>query len=229
MYSNVVNLGFKFIYMEKEKSYAASHKGLRNAIAQFALRAGKTDYANVRSVEFLKELGKELFFLLTHHLHTENEDFLQPLERKVPGASQHDLEDHERLEVLQGQIEYALLQLDGSQTDHEGHAFYLAFTDFQSHYLAHILHEELVTEELLLANFSAEELQENSARIMKKVGFDVLLLSLKYIIPAQKETENLLVLRRLKENAPPEAYRQVLEIVQPEMNTEEFEALVYKV
>ena len=214
--------------MQKEKSYAASHKGLRNILSQFSLLAGKTNFSNIQDVEKLKKLGDDLFFLLPHHLHTENDDLLKPLEERVPGSSQHDLEDHEHLEKLQSDLAAQLSKLDGTQDEEAGHAFYLAFTNFHSQYLAHILQEELVTEQLLLANFLVEELQENSARIMQKVEFPVLLLSLKYIIPAQSELENLKILRMFKANAPAEALQAVLDTIQSEMREEEFNSLIHK-
>lgn len=215
--------------MEKEKSYAASHKGLRNILSKFSLLAGRTNYSDIKQVEELKKLGEEMFFLLTHHLHTENDNLLKPLEDKVPGSSKHDLDDHERLEKIQTDIATQLSKLDGTQDDETGHLFYLSFTDFQSQYLAHILQEEMVTEPLLLANFTGEELKENSMRIMQKVEFPVLLLSLKYIIPAQTENENLKILRAFKTNAPQEAYDAVLSIIKPEMTDNEFFSLTSKV
>jgi len=50
--------------MSKEKSYAASHKGLRNILSQFSLLAGKTNYSDNSEVEKLKLLGADMFFLL---------------------------------------------------------------------------------------------------------------------------------------------------------------------
>jgi hypothetical protein len=215
--------------MEKEKSYAASHKGLRNILCKFSLLAGKTNYTDIKQVEELKKLGEDMFFLLTHHLHTENDDLLKPLEEKVPGSSIHDLDDHERLEKIQTDIATQLSKLDGTQDEETGHLFYLSFTNFQSQYLIHILQEELVTEPLLLANFTGEELKENSMRIMQKVEFPVLLLSLKYIIPAQTENENLKILRAFKTKASQEAFDAVLSIIKPEMNDNEFFSLTSKV
>jgi hypothetical protein len=49
-------------FMMKEKSYAASHKGLRNILSQFSLLAGKTDYSDNQEIEKLKKLGDEMFF-----------------------------------------------------------------------------------------------------------------------------------------------------------------------
>jgi len=215
--------------MTKEKSYAASHKGLRNILSQFSLLAGKTNYSDIQEIEKLKKLGDDMFFLLTHHLHTENDDLLRPLEERVHGASKHDLDDHERLERIQGDIALQLSKLDGKQDEETGHSFYLSFTSFHSQYLEHILQEELVTEKLLLNNFTAEELQENSMRIMQKVEFPVILMSLKYIVPAQSLNENIKILRAFKTNAPAEALQAVLDIIKPEMTNEEFVLLTNKI
>jgi hypothetical protein len=215
--------------MTKEKSYAASHKGLRNILSQFSLLAGKTNYSDIQEIEKLKKLGDDMFFLLTHHLHTENNDLLRPLEERVHGASKHDLDDHERLERIQGDIALQLSKLDGKQDEETGHSFYLSFTNFHSQYLEHILQEELVTEKLLLNNFTAEELQENSMRIMQKVEFPVILMSLKYIVPAQSLNENIKILRAFKTNARAEALQALLDIIKPEMTNEEFVLLTNKI
>ena len=166
-----------------------------------------------------------MFFLLTHHLHTENDHLLKLLDQRVLGASQKDLDDHESLERAQHELEVTLAEFDGNQDEEVGHSFYLAFTRFHGRYLEHIFHEELVTEALLLGHFSAEELQENSMRIMQTVEFHVLLLSLKYIVPAQSENENLRILRAFKTNAPKEALDAVLAIVAPEMSELDFLSL----
>lgn len=215
--------------MTKEKSYAASHKGLRNILSQFSLLAGKTNYADLQEVDKLKKLGDEMIFLLTHHLHTENDDLLRPLEGRVKGASEHDLHDHERLEKIQADIALQLSKMDGTQDEENGHSFYLAFTNFHSQYLEHILQEELVTEKLLLDNFTAEELQENSTKIMQKVEFPVILMSLKYIVPAQSLNENIKILTAFKTNAPAEALNAVLDIIKPEMSNEDFVILTSKI
>ena len=54
-----------------------------------------------------------MFFLLTHHLHTKNDDLLKPLEERVRGASKHDLHEHERLEKLQDDIALQISKLNG--------------------------------------------------------------------------------------------------------------------
>lgn len=212
--------------MSKPRSYAASHKGLRNILGRFSLLAGRTDFGDPADVAQLKALGAEMFMLLTHHLHTENDHLLALLEQRVPGASQHDLQDHEELEVIQNEVAARLQALDGTQSAAEGHAFYLAFTAFQGRYLGHIHHEEVVTEELLLANFTEQELIDNSGRIVQSVEFPVLLASLKYIVPAQSRAENRELFDQLKANAPAEAVHAIVEAVRPMMEPAELEALI---
>jgi hypothetical protein len=189
--------------MQKHKSYAAPHKGLRNILGQFSLLAGNTNYSNLQGVRQLQHLGNELFDLLEHHLHTENEDLLALIETKIKGASSHDIQDHEQLELIQGELQERLNALNGTQNEEEGHQFYLDFTSFHGKYLEHIYQEEKVTEELLLANFSFEELNENSMHIMQKVDEGVLIHSLKYIIPAQSKPENEAMMQNLQ-HAPHE-------------------------
>jgi hypothetical protein len=189
--------------MQIHKSYAAPHKGLRNILGQFSLLAGNTNYANLQEVRQLQLLGNELFDLLQHHLHTENEDLLALIETKITGASSHDIQDHEQLEFIQGELQERLNALNGTHNEEEGHQFYLDFTSFHGKYLEHIYQEEKVTEELLLANFSFEELHENSMRIMQKVDAGVLIHSLKYIIPAQSKPENEAMMQNLQ-HAPHE-------------------------
>lgn len=64
---------------------------------------------------------------------------------------------------------------------------------------------------------------------MQKVEFPVLLLSLKYIIPAQSLNENIKILTAFKTSAPPEALQAVLDIIKTEMNSEDFVALTSQI
>ena len=201
--------------MPAESSYAASHRGLRYIIAQFATLAGSVDYDDPTQIARLQALGSDMNFLLGHHLQTENTHLLGLLDTRLPGASADDRHDHEVLEQIQGGLADRLAAFDGKQTEAEGYAFYLDFTDFQGRYLAHISREERVTDALLMEHFTEEELRENSARIMAEVEFPVLLMSLRYICPAQSDRDNLAMLRTFQRVAPPEALQAVLDTIRP--------------
>lgn len=207
------------------KSFATPHKGLRNVMSKFAFRLGQTDVNNASALQQLKELGTEMFTLLNDHVQTENEYTLRRLEERAPGTSAHDIEDHEKLEQIQHDLQLQLQELTGKETPEEMHDFYLKFTFFQSQYLEHTHEEEVVTERLLQKYFSDDELIQHRQAIMKKLAPDTLLLWLKYVIPAQRTDENLGMLSGLKANAPTEFFRRVMDTLKTEMEPAKFEEL----
>lgn len=214
--------------MTRIKSFDAPHKGLRSALSKFSLLAGKTNYADLEQLTELKKTGNELFILLNDHVHTENEFVLKPLEERVPGAAGHDLHDHEELENIQKAVEMSLNRFDGTQDADQEHQFYLEFSGFHSRYLDHILHEESVTEKLLQDNFSDEELIEHRIQTMQRIAFPTMLLWFKYIIPAQRQDENIRMLLGFKANVPKEAFNAVSFTIQAEMSKNEFNNLLSK-
>jgi hypothetical protein len=134
-----------------DSPYAASHEGLRHALGRFQLQAGATDFSDPRSVAALRARGAKLELLLTHHLAAENRSFLEPLRLRDAAGAAHDVAEHERLEVLQGQVFSALASPDTDDDPARGPAFYLLVTGFHASSLQPILHEERVTEPLLFA------------------------------------------------------------------------------
>jgi hypothetical protein len=210
------------------QSFAAPHKGLRNVIGQFSFRLGHTDFQNEAQLLALKDLGNELFTLLNDHVHTENEYTLKHLEERAKGASRHDKEDHERLELIQGSLQKQLQQFTGKESLEEIHDLYLRFSMFQSEYLEHIYEEETVTELLMQQYFTDEELAAHRIGIMQRLEFSVLLLWIKYIIPAQMENESIGMLSGFKAGTSPEAFQMVLATVKTEMSPARFESLVAK-
>jgi hypothetical protein len=214
--------------MSRIRSFAAPHKGLRYLIAKFATTLGHTDFSNHAQLASLKQLGLEMFTLLDDHVHTENEHTLKHLEEKVPGASGHDVADHEKLEAIQGALAQKLSGFTGKEPDDEIHTFYLDFSLFHSQYLEHIFEEETVTELLLQQHFSDEELIRHRNQTMQRLAFPVLLLWLKYIIPAQREEESLGMLSGFKANAPQAAFEQVMATIKTELDGESYKSLASK-
>jgi hypothetical protein len=210
------------------KSFAAPHKGLRNVISKFSFQLGHTDFDDPPQLSKLKGLGSDMFTLLKDHVNTENNHTLKHLEERVHGASEHDKHDHEKLELIQDSLENQLENFTGNESADEIHSFYLNFSMFQSQYLEHIYEEETVTELLLQQHFTDEELLQHRIAIMQKVPFPVMLLWMKYTIPAQSEKESLDMLGGLKANAPKEVFEEVLQAISAEMNAERYKSLVDK-
>jgi hypothetical protein len=212
--------------MTRIKSFAAPHKGLRNVISQFSLRLGYTDFSDPTPLHRLKALGEEMFTLLNDHVHTENEHTLKHLEQRAPGSSEHDRHDHERLEEIQQALEQQLIRFSGNESSDDIHAYYLSFSLFQSQYFEHIYEEETVTERLLQEHFTDEELIQHRIDIMQSIQFPVLLLWLKYIIPAQAGQESVAMLKAFKANAPTETFGLVLETIKKELATDRYNSLL---
>jgi hypothetical protein len=163
------------------RSLDPPHKGLRNALSQFVLLAGKTEYDDPIQVGTLQKLGNEVFHLLHDHTHTEDNFILKPLEEKIPGSTIIDSQEHIVLEQIESELKNRMSQFDGNKTNADGHQFYLDLTLFQSRYLDHIGHEDKVTEILMMQNFSHEELIGHQILIMQQMSFETLLLWFKYI------------------------------------------------
>jgi translation elongation factor EF-G len=211
--------------MERLKSLDPPHKGLRNALSQFSLLAGKTQYNNFNSVQKLKELGNEVFHLLRDHTQTEENFILRPLEEKVPGAAAGDSADHKILDALEQALEQKLAAFDGTQTGEEGHEFYLKFTEFHSKYLEHIAEEDRLTEVMMQQYFTDEELIEHQVQIMQQMEFKTLLLWFKFIVPARRGEENKQVLTAFKANVPAEAYEAAKSTILTVVTAEEWNTM----
>ncbi len=212
--------------MPRVRSFDLPHKALRNVIAQFSFRLGSVDVTDPKQLESLKQLGEEMFGMLKNHVITENEHTLSHLETRAPGSGEHDRADHERLEVIQDDLQYWINHLSGNESPDEMHNLYLEFSRFHSEYLEHIFEEETVTEILLQKHFSDEELIQLRMSIMKEIEPQMMLLWLKYAVPAQREEQNIGLLSGFKTNAPAPVFEQVLAVIKSEMTSDAYQSLL---
>jgi hypothetical protein len=211
--------------MTRIRSYELPHKALRNVISKFSFTLGSVTVSDPDQLRALKALGEEMFLMLNNHVHTENEHTLSQLEMRAPGSSDHDLADHERLESLQDEFQNKISLLRGDEDQDTLHRLYLEFSRYHSQYLEHIYEEETVTEILLQKYFTDDELLEQRAAIMQKIEFPVMLLWIKYAVPAQREEQNVMLLSGFKANAPEPAFQQVMDAIRNEMDPKVFQHL----
>ncbi len=212
--------------MQRLKSLDPPHKGLRNALGQLVLLAGKTDYSNPAEVQLLQQLGQEVFHLLHDHSHTENQFILAPLAKHNPDFTAAYLAEHSVLDQQEQELAHRIQGLDGTQTNDLGHEIYLDLCDFQSNYLKHIDEEDRLVEQEMQKHFTDEELIGHQIQIMQVMPFDTLLLWFKYIVPARRIAENAQVLSAFKQNAPAEAYQTVIALIATQISAEELESIL---
>ncbi|HEY3386747.1 MAG TPA: hypothetical protein VGK46_09565 [Saprospiraceae bacterium] len=211
--------------MPRLRSFDLPHKALRNVIAKFSFHLGSANPSDPAELVSLKQLANEMFTLLHNHVHTENEHTLSLLETRAPGSGDHDRADHVRLEVIQDELQHRIEQLTGHEDPDTLHILYLDFSRYHSQYLEHIFEEETVTELLLQKHFTDEELMQQRAIIMQHIEFPIMLLWLKYAVPAQRLESNVALLSGFKANAPAGVFDQVMNTIRGEMEEEAFSKL----
>lgn len=203
----------------RPRMYDIPHKGLRNALAHFSLLAGNTDYRNSFAIAKLHRLGHEVFTMLDEHAEGENSVLLAELETRHPGAGRHNFEDHDLIEQQQTALTQSLdtllaLSKNGADLRLEGERFFHQINQFYSAYIQHMLEEEEETQAELWAYFTDEELADLTRRIISKIPPDVMLLWVKWSMPALPHTERTTWMRAMKAGAPAPFFAQVLATVE---------------
>lgn len=216
--------------MKRMKSYDVPHKGLRNALSQMQLLAGKTDYSNQNEVEQLYKLGEDVFKILTIHATDEDEVTLAALEQRCKGCSQHDFDDHEQIHIAQDKLEKLLAKIyantkEGQDATEDGEEFYLAFSEFHGTYLEHTAEEERVTQLMLWKYFTDEELAAHRGEIMAKNPPQTLLTWFRFVIPAQSHKERVGLLAGFKKMAPAPFFNEGMQVIKRVLTEKEFDEL----
>ena len=134
--------------------------------------------------------------------------------------------DHGEIDKLEQSLKERMLAFNGTESNDEGHQFYLDLCDFQSAYLEHIDVEDVELEEEMQKHFTDEELMGHQIEIMQAMSFDMLLLWFKYIVPARRADENAQVLTGFKSSAPAEAYEAVLNVIRKEISESELNEIL---
>lgn len=210
------------------RMFSAPHKALRRTMANFSILAGQTNFSDVEAVEKLKSLGKEMFFLLTSHAKIEDQVILRALEAKLPGASEHDKLDHFKIEKVQQQLEDLLEKLNTSISADEAYDFYLQFAAFHGLYLEHTNEEETVTQQVIWDHLTVDEQMAIRAAIISRMDTETYAIWLKHMIPAQNETENMMMITAYRKNMPAENFDLLIEILDIIMPKDDFRLLKQK-
>ena len=91
--------------MNRFKVFDLLHRGIRNALAQLLLQAGKTNFGNPREVACLGRNGQEIFNLLSIHATDEAEITLAALEERLTGATSAMVMEPRNIDTLQAELE----------------------------------------------------------------------------------------------------------------------------
>jgi hypothetical protein len=216
--------------MPRMKAYDVPHKALRNALSQVSFLAGKTNFSDAGEVETLHHLGADVFKILSIHAADEDDVTLAELEKRCPGSSHHDMEDHKEIHVAQHKLENLFEEIysdskSGKDVGEKGAEFYLAWSEFHSAYLKHTSEEERVTQPLLWKHFTDDELIGLRGKIMAKNPPETLLIWIKFVAPAQTHQERVGLLSGFKKMAPPVFFNQVMAVIKTVLAPNDFSVL----
>lgn len=206
--------------------YLLPHKGLRYLLGKVSFLAGNLDQTKAEEVKKLKVLSNELFYLLEQHAHVEDHVILPDLEKRCPGSTVENHEEHAYLEGLVTELEQKVNALEAGNSPKIFFDFFLDLSEFHSKYLAHMIFEERMVLQLIWENYSDEELIHQHHSIVSSFTPEKILRWFKYIIPALDPSERIMALAGLKANAPKAFFDQLMNVIGAEMDNSAFSSLV---
>ncbi|WP_040490578.1 hemerythrin domain-containing protein [Indibacter alkaliphilus] len=205
--------------------YLLPHKGLRNLLGKVSLLTGNVDSNSLHDLKKLKWYSNELFYLLEQHAKVEDTIVLPDLEKRVPGSTVENEEEHEMLEAL---VEVLKVQLDDLQVGDNPKKFiqyFMDFSSFHAKYLEHMLMEENKVLHVIWSNYSDEELAFQHHEIISSFTPEKILRWFRFIIPALNPTERFHALAGVKANAPKIFFDTLMAMVEEELNPLDYSRL----
>lgn len=205
--------------------YGFPHKGLRNGLSQLMFQVSKTDVTSETSINELKNLSRTLVELLELHQQSEDTVVLADLEKRVPGSTEKNHADHDRLHTL---VDEFAQHIEGIQSGDSPMATARALelvAAFTSEYLMHMAEEEQQINHLIWANFGDEEIMGWHSQIMEKLTPEQKMGWFRFIVPALNPMERQIMLGGVREAVPPQAYQGILDMLSDYMSADELKPL----
>lgn len=188
--------------------YRQIHKGIRQALFDVTVQAGRLDVADIDAVDAYLADQERLLALL--HLHHHSEDtFVQPLVvEHAPALAEIIAADHGEVEVGMACLEERARGLVSASRGGRPAAavnLYLDLSRFTSAYLAHQLVEETQVMPALRAVFPTDELVAAEMAVRAAASPAELAMAVRYMLPAMNVEERTELLAGMS-MAPPEVF-----------------------
>lgn len=212
------------------KTFDFPHRGLRNALGQLSMLAGKTNYQDSQQVEALYILGKDIFRMLDVHAHDEDNVVLMDLELRIPGATERNCNEHGQIEKEQRKVESALEAVRAASVNNEeinalADRFRMLLYNFHASYLRHMAGEEQETQQMLWQYFTDDELLGHRKQIVGSMAPNMLLLWIRFIAPALSTPERIGYIGAMKATAPLEKFQTIMEFLRMVLTGQEWNEL----
>jgi hemerythrin-like domain-containing protein len=215
--------------MDRELPLDPPHKGLRRHLGLLALETGRANWDDAASVAALKELAAFTFAMLAEHAMNEDDFLFARLEERAPGATAEIEAQHPVLHAQATTLAQRFAAIDVGLEPGPAQDLYLDMCRYQAEYLLHLDGEDRHIEPMLLEHFSDLELASIQVEIAQVSPPNVLLDWFAVCVPARSDADNRVVLGRMKQMLPPEAFAAieatVAGVVTPERRTKLFDQL----
>lgn len=201
--------------------YAPIHKALRLFMTDTLARLGRLDTADRDESRAMLAQLDALLDLCTSHLQHEN-DFLHPaLEARQRHAAARTALDHiehgHGIAALRAEAQ-GLREAPAVRAPALALRLYRQLALFVANNLQHMHVEETANNAALWEHYSDEELRALHDRLLATLSDAERLQVARWMIPALSPAERAAVLGAMRAQMPPEAFRTVLDAVQPHVD-----------
>jgi hypothetical protein len=214
--------------MERYRLLDPPHKGLRYALAQWALASGNTDQRSETEVAEFQAMTTLVASLLEDHARNEEEWVFPLLTARIPDGAAGLHAEHEHLDASFGAVVAAIGEIHQGTTDDAMHAIHMAVTSFQAQYLLHMIEEETTLEPALWDLYTDDELRAAEAAVAQSIDPELLLAWFRVCAPARTIREDVDVLTNIRGVLPPEAFQVILSTLEDSMTPPRFAAVVQR-
>ncbi len=198
--------------LSPEDLYVKIHKGLRKALFDLALAAGKTDYNESIEVKALQHQFEEVVDFLHRHSIMEETFILPVLKSRAPDVAFSDSRKYSRAESALDILEYSLqvIQYSPDEKTTLGRRFYMDLCDFVAMYLVYMQEEETETTRALATLCTPSELEKVYSNMLNQSSTKERALILKYVLPSVDTPERETLIKGFSSAVPTEAFASLM-------------------
>lgn len=203
-----MNAETKFQQVVEKDLYYAVHKGIRLANARMLIALGQADASDEASLmQVLGKLAAHLDLSLSHLTH-ENDRIHTVVEARVPGAADHQGDDHDHhLEAFAELRRMAEeVAMAGPDRAAKYRALYQRFALFVADDLTHMHEEETELMPLIAAHFSAEEIDGIEHSIVANIPPAKMAAFGRFMLGAASRPERIAMVGGMRQAMPVEAF-----------------------
>lgn len=207
--------------MKRYNIFNQVHKGLRALLYETIIKLQQTDFTDAEDAEGAVQQVKIILELFDEHAHTEDTFILPAIAEYEPSVvdvfEQEHVKDLALSKHVHGLLQAFSLTISADAKQEIGAAISKAVFDFTLFNLEHMKKEEDVLNKLLWRYFDDAHLHNITASILAHVPADKMPLYNKWMMRGLSNTEIILWLKQVKDNAPDFVFQSFIGLAMAEL------------